>query len=187
MPWLWETHHKSTNDCLWLKGSSGQATLVAPGEWHLDLYPAEQLTDLLSFCFEVAGRRGIHLLDKSFEDAAAFVELGMALFTDKLGQSRVPPRHHPNQPLKIGEEDLVQALLLFGALACHRDLPKSIAQASRGKLPMAKPAVPCAPQSAESYMDCSGQKEVSGAQAWPWKVSECLGQTLFYYVLHLNA
>lgn len=58
------------------------------------------------------GRR-VHPLDKRPEDTAAFVELGMAFLANELGERGVLPHRHADQPLEVGEEDLIDAALLL--------------------------------------------------------------------------
>jgi len=90
----------------------------------------------------VARRRRVHPLDERPEDAAAFVELGMALLADELGERGVLPHRHADQPLEVGEEDLIHAPLLLRVLPHHGHLAESIAQAPGGELPVAEAAIP---------------------------------------------
>lgn len=95
------------------------------------------------------GRR-VHPLNKRPEDAAALVELSVAFLADELGQRGVLAHRHPDQPLEVCEEDLIHAALLLRVLPHHRNLPKSVAQAPGGELPVAEATVSGAQGSADS-------------------------------------
>lgn len=113
------------------------------------------------------GRR-IHPLNKRPEDAAALVELSVAFLADELGERGVLAHRHPDQPLEVREEDLIHTALLLRVLPHHRDLPKGVAQAPGGELPVAEATVSSAQGSAnacERRTGCSRTVPAAGARS----------------------